>query len=283
MNKFKLCILISLLLTTGLAQAQVQELPTGSENDTLAADTPIDFIPMELAPPSTPPATSAPGTTALPAEAPTQHPAASPESIKAVHTTVVTPPTSEETANTTVTASKPHPRKKITSVSQWTAGLSSLQWNEQLTVIKAGKTSYFPANYNGLALGLSKETTYLRWGWNFGVLFGVGRASGGGDDAATTISYSQSKQAFSIMGITPRLFWRLTNRVNIGGSAFVYSRNITWPDDATTNVESGRRLNTTIIADLNIKLLNQWDFYQGIAPLEAGATLWKIGINYRFK
>lgn len=263
MNKFTLRILISLLVSASLAHAQTQELPTGSENDTLAADTPIDFIPMETSTTTTSPeSTSAP----------------SPEPVKEAP---AAPPTPEEATTTTV--AKPRPRKKITSITQWTAGLSSLQWNEHLSVLKAGKTSYFPANYNCLALGLSKETTYLRWGWNFGVLFGVGRASGGGDDSATSISYNQSKQAFSIVGITPRVFWRLTNRVNVGGSAFVYSRSITWPDDATTSVESGRRLNTTIIADLNIKLLNQWDFYQGIAPLEAGATLWKIGINYRFK
>ncbi|MGE5085922.1 MAG: hypothetical protein ACM3MG_06435 [Bacillota bacterium] len=220
MNKFTLHILISLLMTSGLAHAQSQELPNGTNNDLTGA---------------------------------------------------------------TVADTQVHPRRNVTSITQWTAGLSSLQWNEQLTVLNSGKTSYFPANYNGLALGISRETTHLHWGWNFGVLFGVGRASGGGDDAATSISYNQSKQAFSIAGITPRIFWRISNRVNLGASAFVYSRNITWPDDPTTSVESGRRVNTTVLADLNIKVLSQWDFYQGIAPLEAGATLWKIGINYRFR
>ena len=279
MNKLTLRILLSLLVTASMAHAQTQELPTGSENDTPAADTPVDFIPMETSPATTPSETTSTPTTSAPAEtAVIPVPAPSPEPTNEAPATTSAP---EEATSTTV--AKPRPRKKITSIAQWTAGLSSLQWNEQLTVLKAGKTSYFPANYNGLALGLSKETTYLRWGWNFGFLFGVGRASGGGDDSATSISYNQSKQAFSIVGITPRAFWRLTNRVNVGGSAFIYSRNITWPDDSTMSVESGRRLNTTIIADLNIKLLNQWDFYQGIAPLEAGATLWKIGINYRFK
>lgn len=150
-------------------------------------------------------------------------------------------------------------------------------------MLKAGKTAYLPANYNGLAVGFAKETTFLHWGWNFGVLFGVGRAAGGGDDTGTGISYSQDKQAFSIIGLTPRVFWRLANRVNVGASAFVYSRNIDWPSETAMNVESGRKMNTAVLADLNIKLLNQWDFYQGIAPLEAGATLWKIGINYRFR
>lgn len=63
----------------------------------------------------------------------------------------------------------------------------------------------------------------------------------------------------------------------------LFYKNIDWPKETSTQtIDSGRSLNVTGIADLNIRLFQKWDFYTGIGPLTEGSTLWKIGVNYRF-
>ncbi|HWU44016.1 MAG TPA: hypothetical protein VN132_11280 [Bdellovibrio sp.] len=167
------------------------------------------------------------------------------------------------------------------SVSSWAFSLSSLQWNETLVLRQPGKSDTDVANFSGLALGLQKEITYYHWGWNIGGFFGSGRANGGGN--STSIPYVQSRQSFSIFGLTPRAFYRLSGRINVGVSALAYLRNIDWPAaNAGTTVEASKNFTVTALADLNLRISNSFEFYQGIGPLSDSGTFWKIGLNYRF-
>ncbi|MEK2646008.1 hypothetical protein [Bdellovibrio sp. BCCA] len=191
------------------------------------------------------------------------------------------------TTEPTTTTETPAPAKTVArvvrpkSLQSWGVGISALQWNETLKLQQGITADKDVANYNGLILTAQKEVTYYRWGWSFGGFVGAGRANGGGN--STVISYEKSKVAFTVYGIAPRVFYRLSGRINAGLSAMAFMKNVDWPKDATNQtIDSGRNLNVMGMADLNVRLFQKWEFYSGIGPLAEGATLWKIGVNYRF-
>lgn len=166
------------------------------------------------------------------------------------------------------------------SVSANSIGLATWQWNETLTVTDGGTQGKDSANLNALVLQAQTETYYHRWGWSMSAFVGSGRATGGGKNFA---NYQSSKVPFTIIGIAPRGFYRLTGRMNVGFSAIAYTRNMSWPTDtATQEVSSGLKMNVTGMADLTLRLSQNLEFYQGIGPLAEKSTIWRLGVNYRF-
>lgn len=171
--------------------------------------------------------------------------------------------------------------KAATSHSSWALGLSTLQWNESLTLQQGANSAKDTANYSGLAMSLQKEWVQAHWGWNVGGFIGTGRASGGGN--SSTLTYQKDQQAFTIIGATPRAFYRVTGRVNLGMTALVYSRSVDWPtNSAGVSVDASKTFTMTALLDMNLRLSNSVDFYQGLGPLEKSGTFWKIGLAYRF-
>lgn len=158
--------------------------------------------------------------------------------------------------------------------------LSSIMWNDTLKLQQGITTDKDFANYNGLILGVQRDVLYHRWGWSLGGFIGSGRANGGG--VATNLTYQQDKVPFTVYGVSPRIFYRHTGRINLGITGLAFMKSIAWPTDGTINIDSGRNLNMMAMLDLNIRLFPRWDFYSGIGPLREGATLWKIGLNYRY-
>lgn len=184
----------------------------------------------------------------------------------------------EETSEDTEPVSKATLGRSIKS---WGVQVSSIQWNQPLKIQENITIDSDVANYSGMTLGLHREITYLRWGWSFGGFIGSGRANGGGN--SSLITYEKSKVPFTVFGIAPRAFYRLSGRINTGVSALVFMKNAEWPKDSTSqSIDSGRNLNVMPVVDLNIRLFQKWDFYSGIGPLAEGATFWRIGANYRF-
>ncbi|WP_374074003.1 acid shock protein [Bdellovibrio bacteriovorus] len=212
-----------------------------------------------------------------------EDPAASSET--AAPTEAATPTTEAAPAEATETPAAPAKTAaraaRPKSLQSWGVSLSALQWNENLKLQQGINTDKDVANYNGLIVTLQKEITYYRWGWSAGAFIGSGRANGGGN--SSVITYEKSKVAFTVFGVSPRVFYRLSGRINAGVTGMAFMKNIDWPKDATNQtIDSGRNLNVMGMADLNVRLFQKWEFYSGIGPLSEGATLWKIGMNYRF-
>ncbi|MGZ3793114.1 MAG: hypothetical protein ACXVCP_12260, partial [Bdellovibrio sp.] len=161
------------------------------------------------------------------------------------------------------------------SISNWGIGLSALQWNETLNIQQGITTEKDIANFNALILSVQKERTYYHWGWNMNGFIGSGRAVGGGN--ASLVPYQKDRVAFTLFGISPRAFYRLSGRINFGITAMAFTKNIDWPkDNANQTIDSGRKLNLMAMADLNIRILQRWDFYSGIGPITDAGTLWKV-------
>lgn len=172
-----------------------------------------------------------------------------------------------------------HPDLKKRS-SNWALGVSSLSWNDELKLRQGLVSATELANYNSFIFMIQKEYNIRRWGYAIGAFGGVGQANGGGNSAAVT--YQKSKVNYTVFGLSPRVFYRLSERISLGASALVFSRSITWPVDSGITVDAGRNINATILADMNIRIFTKWDLYQGVGPLAEGSTMWKLGVNYRF-
>jgi hypothetical protein len=168
----------------------------------------------------------------------------------------------------------------LPTFANWGLSVATMNWNDKLKLRQGITSDTDFANYNGIAVTIQKEFNINRWGYTFGVFFGSGQANGGGNSSA--ITYQQSKVNFMVAGISPRGFYNFSDKVSAGVSALVFNRSITWPDANSITVDAGRNINATILADLNFRLFEHWDFYQGVGPLAEGATMWKLAVAYRF-
>ena len=176
-------------------------------------------------------------------------------------------------------AEEVHPELKK-NFSTWGLSVSSLTWNDKLKIRQGIVSDTEYANYNSFSVTVQKEFNIQRWGYSVGLFGGVGQANGGGN--STTVTYQKSKVNYSVFGVSPRVFYRMSERITLGTSALVFSRLIDWPVESGTTIDAGRNINATILADINLRIFNKWDLYQGVGPLAEGATMWKLGVNYRF-
>ncbi|WP_413584678.1 hypothetical protein [Bdellovibrio sp. HCB274] len=270
MGKMKISILLCLILTSSLASAQQRKrsvkprVPAQATTQESTSGTT----------PDTPAATESTTATGDSSEASPEDPAAPSEEA-----TVSTPDTSADPNQASVTSLRPRPKRlPVQSISSWAVGLTTLQWNEKLTVSQLGSTTNSNMNFNGMGLVLQKETYYLQWGWNVGGMLAVGRANSG--PFANDVKIE--RQGFTMLALTPRMFWRVTNSVNVGGTALIYIRNIDLPSGNGVDITAGRKNNAGFLVDMNLRIFKEWDFYQAIGPINDGAYLWKIGANYRF-
>ncbi|MEK2688192.1 hypothetical protein [Bdellovibrio sp. GT3] len=160
----------------------------------------------------------------------------------------------------------------------WIVGLTSLQWNEKLSVTQGATTQSSNMSLNGAGIVIEREFERAQWGWSIGAVLGSGRANSGPFDN----DIKMERESFKIYGLTPRAFWKLTDQVNLGGSAFIYHRNLDLPSGSGVSSSAAKATNVAILADMSLRLFTDWDFYQAIGPLDEGAYMWKIGVNYRF-
>lgn len=166
-------------------------------------------------------------------------------------------------------------------LSHLSVGISSIQWNDTLKLQQGINRYNDSANYSGMTLSVQKEMNYALWGWSASAFLGSGSAVGGGN--STSLPYQKNKIGFVVYGASPRIFYRLSGRINTGVSIMAFMRNVDWPREAgDPTIDSGRTVNISSLADLNVRLFSKWDFYTGLGPLAEGATFWKIGLNYRF-
>lgn len=162
--------------------------------------------------------------------------------------------------------------------SQWALNVATMNWDENFRVSQGGQDSTQTANFNGLALSVLKEFHISRWGYSVGLSAGTGQANGGSNSSG----YRQSKVSFSLLGISPRVFYHFGDKVSGGFTALIFSRTISWPETTGQTVDAGSNIQSSMMADLNIRLFEHWDYYQAVGTLREGATLWKLGVSYRF-
>ena len=163
---------------------------------------------------------------------------------------------------------------------QWVMTASTLIWNESMELQSGITTFQDVANYGIAAVTIRREFTAENWGFHLGGFFGAGGVNGGGN--SPTIEYTEGNVPVTVIGATPRLFYNLSDRINLGASSLIFVKTVTWPTKAGVRVGAGRNMNAAFIFDINVKLFDNWEFNQGLGAVAEGNTLWNIGISRRF-
>lgn len=163
----------------------------------------------------------------------------------------------------------------------WHLGLSSLQWNEEIILAQGGSIELETANYSGISMALKKIMPLnSNWDWKAEVFLGAGQANAGRNN---TMNYKKEKENFTIFGAIPGVFYNLSEQIKLGTSALIYLRNIDLsalsPNTSATAVQN---VMLTAAVDLNLRISENFEFNQVVAPLKSGATFWNLGIGYKF-
>ena len=171
--------------------------------------------------------------------------------------------------------------RAATSATYQSVGVGYMVWNEDLRLQQSGVVTSAPANYQGASVNFQSETIYRRWGWSVAGFIGSGRANAG-DAFDAQVPYTQAKQAWTLLGASPRVFYRLTGRVNMGLSVPLMMKMVEWPAAPGMTIDSGKKMITSGAFDFSIRLNNKWDLYQGIGALSNdSSTMWRVSLNYR--
>ncbi|MGZ6479969.1 MAG: hypothetical protein ACXWQE_11745 [Bdellovibrionales bacterium] len=165
----------------------------------------------------------------------------------------------------------------------WFVSVSYLRWNEELRLQKNTLLDTGTSNFTGMSLNFERRKVYKNWGWSGEASMGAGRANGGGNSAL--IPYGANNQKWTSFGVGMKGFYRLSPLVSLGASIPLLMRNITWTSpDGVTLIRGGENLNLGLLLDIFLRLDRNLEFYQEIGALNAqGSTLWRFGLNYRFR
>lgn len=168
------------------------------------------------------------------------------------------------------------------SLDRTTLSLSRILWNERLKVFQSSNVDNGQATYIGNALSWDRTWATGRWGTGLSGMIAAGRTSAG-DLSGTTAFADTGDRNFTLVGVTPRGFWRMTGQVQMGLSLPVIYRNADWKSENTAvTVQARRSLSTILGADLRVLLTPQWEFSQSLGILSSDAeTWWQIGLHYR--
>lgn len=160
------------------------------------------------------------------------------------------------------------------------AGIAHLMFKENLNLSQnISRDSDFAA-YRGTVLQVQKQSSKQAWGFSMGGLIGLGRAVAAGQ--GETLFYSAGTK-WTLIGITPKVYYRISRPVALGITAMGFVKNISWPDYAGVSAESKHSFNFAFLGDLNINLGNQFELTQSVGSINGDSSIWKIGLNYRFE
>ena len=181
----------------------------------------------------------------------------------------------DSAATSTTTASSSNEFKK-----QWIFSASTMIWNEKLELQQGVDIFEDVANFGAVIFMINREFNSENWGVHIGLFTGMGKVNGGGNTPA--IDYSEGNVPLTLIGFTPRIYYNLSDRINIGASAFNFIKSMSWPEKTGVRVSSGRNFNSALALDIHYKIFENWELNQGLGGVAEGNTLWHIGVNYRF-
>ena len=159
---------------------------------------------------------------------------------------------------------------------------SATTWQEPLQLTSAsGSVDKSVANYKGMLLSYERLIHNSWGGYGFGGVVGSGSASGGGTSSA--VPYQQGTLPWTLLGIQPRIFYALSDRVALGASSTLVDRNITWPGSATVQVDPSKMFNVIFTLDIDFNLSDRFGFRQSWGAWSADVgPFWRWGLTYDF-
>lgn len=174
------------------------------------------------------------------------------------------------------------------SVSSWaqskvytyhSLGIAHIQFQEDLNLEKNISRETDFATYRGTVIQLQKQSSIQGLGYSMGGIIGTGRAVAAG--SGETLVYTGGSNWF-LVGITPKIYYRLTKPISFGIQSLAFYKNITFPDNNAIQAKAKQKLSFAILGDLTIQLNQDIEFVQSVGSMNGDSTLWKIGMNYTY-
>ena len=159
---------------------------------------------------------------------------------------------------------------------------SATTWQEPLRLTSnTGSIDNSVANYKVMLISYERLWHSTWGGFGIGGLAGAGSASGGG--TSQNVVYAQGMLPYTIIGVQPRVFYALSDRVAIGASSSFVYRNISWPTDPKIDIDPAKTTNVIFAIDIDLNLSEHFGFRQswGAWSADSGA-FWRWGVTYDF-
>lgn len=156
-------------------------------------------------------------------------------------------------------------------------------WVEKLSISNnSGGTQDGKASYYGIGVGLEKNFYYSKWGW--GVGGGIASGSAVGGDKNTGLNYFQARVPWTALRITPRIFYRMGPKVDLGFDISSYYKSADWPTgtNGDLTVQSGSKMISGGFLDLRARVGQSFEYIQSFGMVYKDETMyWRVGLAYR--
>lgn len=158
-------------------------------------------------------------------------------------------------------------------------GISHIQFQEDLKLQKTITRDTDLASYRGTVLQFQRQSSVQEYGLSIGALIGMGRAVSAG--AGENLSYSSGAN-WTLLGVTPKAYYRWTRPISFGLQGLAFFKNISWASIDGISAESKHSFNFALLADITTQLSPEFELVQSVGSINGDATLWKIGVNYLY-
>ncbi|WP_413587251.1 hypothetical protein [Bdellovibrio sp. HCB274] len=180
-----------------------------------------------------------------------------------------------------------HAQKSVTRVvppmERWLLTAEFNSWVEKLSITdNLGGSQDSKASYYGFGVGAEKNFYHAYWGWGIGGGIASGSAVGG--DKNSGLNYFEARVPWMAFRITPRVFYRLGPKVDLGFDLSTYMKNVNWSSGASGNmtVQSGSKMISGGFIDLRARLSERFEYMQSFGMVYKDETMyWRIGLAYR--
>ncbi|WP_413578299.1 hypothetical protein ACLVWU_07130 [Bdellovibrio sp. HCB290] len=173
--------------------------------------------------------------------------------------------------------------KVIAPMERWQLSAEFNSWVEKLSITdNLGATQDSKASYYGFGVGVEKNFHHATWGWGIGGGIASGSAVGG--DKSAGLNYFEARVPWMAFRITPRVFYRLGPKVDLGFDLNTYMKNVNWSSGSSGNmtVQSGSKMISGGFIDLRARVSERFEYMQSFGMVYKDETMyWRVGLAYR--
>jgi hypothetical protein len=166
----------------------------------------------------------------------------------------------------------------------WSASVSLLSWQEQVTLQNGSTTDYATASFYGAGIQLAKSSFYgeskMHGTWMELSLLSGSTTVGG---TQPTLSYQNSNIPWWGSSLSYMYAYRLSDQLLLCVGPELFYRQISYAGIGGTSASSGTAINYGLTGEMRENVNDRLAIYQSIGTLLVKAsTLWSFGLGYDF-
>ncbi len=158
--------------------------------------------------------------------------------------------------------------------------LEYMSWFETLKLKGPGVSTEISTLFYGT--GLLYDFTSYQNGWGYGSNVGLAQGFGGAGNSLSTGTYSQTRVQWQALRAGGRIFKLYGNRVELGASAALFYKSITWPVNSLGNAPVNSTNPTAgFFLESRWRLSKRWELEQAAGGFNISSSMaWRLGVGY---